>query len=91
MGFAIGGMTAIVVVMVIEALVAIAGSLMAARSPALGSLLMFLAGVAAAVALFFSTYLEIGVIVLLLVAVVATLASRGRVKMSGTGGNQTGS
>lgn len=91
MGYAIGGMSAIVVVLTIDALVAIAGALIAANRPVAGAVLMSLAGAGAAVALFFSTYLEIGVIVLMLVAVVATFASRGRVKMSGSGGEQTGS
>lgn len=86
MGYAIGGMSAIVVVLVLDALLAIVGSLVAAKRPVVGAILMFLAGVGAAVALFSSTYLEIGVIVLLLMAVVATLASPGHVKMSGEGG-----
>ena len=89
MGYAIGGMSAIVVVLALDALIAIAGALIAANRPVAGAVLMFLAGAGAAVALFFSTYLEIGVIVLLLVGVVATLASRGRVKMSGEGGKPT--
>lgn len=89
MGYAIGGVSAIVVVLVLDALAAIAGALIAATRPLAGAVLMFLAGVGAAVALFSSTYLEIGVIVLLLVAVVATLASRGRVKMSSEAGNPT--
>lgn len=89
MGYAIGGVSAIVVVLVLDALAAIAGALIAATRPLAGAVLMFLAGVGAAVALFSSTYLEIGVIVLLLVAVVATLASRGGVKMSSEAGNPT--
>lgn len=89
MGYAIGGMSAIVVVLALDALLDIAGALVAAKRPVLGAILMFLAGVGAAVALFWSTYLEIGVIVLLLIAVVATLASSGRVKMSAEGGKPT--
>ena len=89
MGFAIGGMSVIVVVLVLDALLAIAGALLAADRPVVGAILMFLAGVGAAVALFSSTYLEIGVIVLLLLAVVATLVSRGRVKIFGEGGKPT--
>lgn len=74
MGDAIGGMSTAVVLLAFDALIAIAGAVLVVRWRMLGAGLMFVAGLGAVVALFWTTLLEIGVAALLLLAVAATLS-----------------
>ena len=76
MGDAIGGLSAIVVVLALDAMVALAGAVVAFRWTLPGAALMAVAGVGAVVALFWSTWLEVGVAALLLGAGAATLRGR---------------
>ena len=75
MGDAIGGFTAIVVVLAIDAIVAASGVVLVWRWTIPGLLLIALAGLGAVVALFWSTLLEIGVAAFLLGAVIAAFLS----------------
>ena len=75
MGYAIGGTSqaGLLLVLTLDAVVALAGVGLSIRWRMLGAGLMLLAGLGAVVALFSSTLLEIGVAALLLLAVAATL------------------
>lgn len=76
MGYAIGGLSAIVVVLAIDAAAALVGSGMVQRWSIAGLVITASAAVGAAVLLLFSTWLEIGVAALLLLAAAANLSSR---------------
>ena len=76
MGEAIGGVSTIVVVLTLDAIAALAGAVVAFRWTVPGAVLMAVAGVGAVVALFWSTWLEVGVAALLLGAGAATLRGR---------------
>ena len=73
MGDAIGGMSPVIVLLGLDALVAIAGSALAVRWARPGAALMLAAGLGAVVALLGTTLLEMGVAAFLLLAVAATL------------------
>jgi len=73
MGDAIGGMSLVIALLGLDALVAIAGAGLAVRWARPGAGLMLAAGLGAVVALFGTTLLEIGVAAFLLLAVAATV------------------
>jgi hypothetical protein len=85
MGFAIGGPSAVVVLLAVDGLIAVAGAVVVSKVPMLGLILLLVAGAGAVVALFSTTLLEIGVIVLL-VGSAATAAPllRTNTHLSGT-------
>ena len=75
MGDAIGGFSAIVVVLAIDAVVAAAGVALVLRWTIPGLLLMAVAGLGAVVTLFLSTLLDVRVAAFLLGAVIAAFLS----------------
>jgi hypothetical protein len=75
MGYAIGGASPSVVLLAINGLVAIVGAVALARWVFPGAALLFLTGLAAAVAVLSTTLLEIAVATLLLVAAAVTLVA----------------
>lgn len=78
MGDAIGGMSAVVVLLAIDAIVALVGAAVVFRSTMSGVVLMAAAALGAAVALFSTTWLEIGVAALLIGAIAAASSSARR-------------
>ena len=78
MGDAIGGMSTLVVLLAIDAIVALVGAAVVFRWTITGLTLMAAAALGAAVALFSTTWLEIGVAGLLVVAVAAASSSARR-------------
>ena len=75
MGDAIGGMSTVVVLLAIDAIVALVGAAVVFRWTVTGLILMAAAALGAAVALFTTTWLEIGVAALLIGAVAAASVS----------------
>lgn len=78
MGDAIGGMNTAVVLLAIDAMVAVVGAVVVFRWTMAGLTLMAAAALGAAVALFSTTWLEIGVAALLIGAVAAASVSARR-------------
>ena len=78
MGDAIGGMSTLVVLLAIDAIVALVGAAVVFRWTITGLTLMAAAALGAAVALFSTTWLEIGVAGLLVGAVAAASSSARR-------------
>jgi len=76
MGDAIGGMSLTVVLLVLDAVGALAGTILLLRWPTSGAILIGAAGIGAVVALFSTTLLEIGVAVLLLFAAALPLIGK---------------
>lgn len=73
MGDAIGGMSPVIVLLGADAVVGIAGAVLAIRWRKPGAAVMLAAGLGAVVALLGTTLLEIGVAAFLLLGVAATL------------------
>jgi hypothetical protein len=75
MGDAIGGMSATVVLLAIDAVVALVGAAVVLKWPMTGVSVMATAALGAAVALFSTTWLEIGVAALLIGGIAAASGS----------------